>query len=283
MHARTHARKHGASKPAGAHLQRKNTCHARCRLAEYLSNTEENFAGCNILELGAGLGYLGLTIARNTLASLICLTEQAEGGALSWCRLNVEKNRHLPNSGVVRTCECDWRDYASRSTPSELDIQNKPEGCHKEQRFSTGCQRQQESSQTLQIQEHNSCIQTHQGATNTPRCRDTCSGKEADRLFLTSTKWDYIIGSDLVYNSVGSTLLPLVMKKLCSPTTVILYCHTKHRFDHLDVEFFEHLNKNGFNVEEVREPWLPTPPPSPPPLTELFPEQRIAIYRISLN
>uniref|UniRef100_A0A6S8LMT6 Calmodulin-lysine N-methyltransferase n=1 Tax=Dunaliella tertiolecta TaxID=3047 RepID=A0A6S8LMT6_DUNTE len=251
------------------------------RLVEYLSNLRENFDGCTVLELGAGLGYLGLTIARNTLASLVCLTEQAEGGALHWCRFNVERNRHLPNSNIVRTCECDWRDYVNCSTPSELELFTKLEGCQTVQGSSAGFQHQQEHSKFMQMQEHY-LQQAHQGSTkNAPRCHDTCNGKEADRVFLTSTNWDYIVGSDLVYNSVGSTVLPLVLKKLCSPTTVILYCHTKHRFDHLDVEFFEQLDKVGFNVEEVREPCIPTPPPSPPPLTELFPEQRIAIYRIS--
>jgi len=36
-------------------------------------------------------------------------------------------------------------------------------------------------------------------------------------------------------------------------------------------------------LQEVREPGSPSPPPSPPPLTELFPEQRIAVYQMSLR
>ena len=32
---------------------------------------------------------------------------------------------------------------------------------------------------------------------------------------------------------------------------------------------------------EVREAGVETPPPSPPPMLNLFPEQRVAVYRIA--
>ncbi|GFH16792.1 nicotinamide N-methyltransferase-like, partial [Haematococcus lacustris] len=41
---------------------------------------------------------------------------------------------------------------------------------------------------------------------------------------------------DLIYNHVGSLLLPHVIHRLASPDTLVLYVHTKHRFDHLDLE-----------------------------------------------
>ncbi|KAL6762332.1 hypothetical protein V8C86DRAFT_2520336 [Haematococcus lacustris] len=97
---------------------------------------------------------------------------------------------------------------------------------------------------------------------------------------MVGTHWDVIVGSDLIYNHVGSLLLPHVIHRLASPDTLVLYAHTKHRFDHLDLEFMEAVAALGMRLEEVREPWLDAPPASPPPLTQLFPEMRVAVYRI---
>ena len=60
---------------------------------------------------------------------------------------------------------------------------------------------------------------------------------------LLSTPWDFIVGSDLIYNEVGSRLLPRVILALSRPHTVTIYCHTKHRFDHLDIEFLDTLQE----------------------------------------
>ena len=115
-------------------------------------------------------------------------------------------------------------------------------------------------------------------------------------LPLTSERWDFIIGSDLIYNTVGSRLLPRVLRNLMHAETIVLYCHTKHRFDLLDMEFFDTLTKEcGLVCEEVWagggggggervEGWEP-PPPSPPlefPPVDLFPEQRLAVYQIRM-
>ena len=83
-------------------------------------------------------------------------------------------------------------------------------------------------------------------------------------LDLLAQRWDFIIGSDLIYNELGSRCLPRVLAALaaagdggdgggcgCS-TTTILYCHTKHRYDLLDLEFFEQLGECGLEWEEVR-------------------------------
>jgi hypothetical protein len=68
---------------------------------------------------------------------------------------------------------------------------------------------------------------------------------------LRRTSWDYLVGSDLVYNEAGSCCLPRVMAALAGPRTRILYCHTKHRFDLLDAELFEQLAVCGLEAEEV--------------------------------
>ncbi len=64
-----------------------------------------------------------------------------------------------------------------------------------------------------------------------------------------------------------------------APNTVVLQrCALLDRV----LQFFEQLARCGLTCVEVREPGVPTPPPSPPPLTELFPEMRIAVYDIRL-
>lgn len=65
-----------------------------------------------MLELGAGCGTLGLTLARNLPhAAEVCLTEQAYGGALDHLRLNVAANVQLPHMGSVTCCACDWTHF----------------------------------------------------------------------------------------------------------------------------------------------------------------------------
>ena len=38
----------------------------------------------------------------------------------------------------------------------------------------------------------------------------------------------------------------------------------------------------GLEMKEVRAPGMSTPPASPEPLSQLFPEKRVAVYRVAL-
>lgn len=98
---------------------------------------------------------------------------------------------------------------------------------------------------------------------------------------LALTKWDLIIGSDLVYNDAGVEMLPRVMKALASPGTLIFYAHTKKRYEMVDFDFLAELEKNGLEVKELREPGVSSPPESPEAFTHCFPPMRIAIYCIT--
>jgi hypothetical protein len=51
----------------------------------------------------------------------------------------------------------------------------------------------------------------------------------------------------------------------------------------MDMDFFAALEAAGLSCEEVREPGAPSPPPSPVPYAELFPDKRIAVFRITLQ
>jgi len=200
-----------------------------------------------VLELGSGCGWLGMALARNLTQDIsrLCMTEQVMGGALEWLDHNIKLNRDggIPLSNVD-TCACDWNDYIGL-------LQNRKD---------------------LVFSEVNR---------NDP-CLNSSSGNDIDTS-LSSVEWDLIIGSDLVYNTAGTMMLPRVMRALCTPKTLIYYAHTKRRIEPYDMDFFEELEKFGFDCREVREEGVSTPPPSPPPLSDLFPWMRIAVYLITLK
>jgi len=68
-------------------------------------------AGLKIIELGAGCGWLGLTIARNLPSASVCITEMEEGGALEHLEYNVALNP-MDN---VSTAACDWALWQARA------------------------------------------------------------------------------------------------------------------------------------------------------------------------
>lgn len=66
----------------------------------------------SVLELGAGTGWLGMTLARNVpTLERVCLTEMYDGGAFAWLQHNVAQNAALP-LGAVETLPCDWLWFA---------------------------------------------------------------------------------------------------------------------------------------------------------------------------
>jgi hypothetical protein len=244
-----------------------HTWKAAYRLADYFSSTAAHIGldsgphKINILELGAGCGYLGITVARNLPnANIICLTEQEDGGACSWLRHNVNLNRHrgLPLDSVT-VQPCDWLKYCREFIPKDGEPCIKPD---------KGVQQKELTLEGTIIEKSPPILLPSPPA---PFCLETIS-------------WDFIIGSDLIYTKIGSTCLPNVLAALSTNETQIFYCHTKHRFDLLDIEFFENLSAVGLMIEEIWEPEAEAPPESPPmhfPPSDLFPEQRIAIYKIT--
>ena len=157
-------------------------------------------------------------MARNCpSAALVCLTEQEEG--VPWLQHNIELNRQrglgLAN---VRVQACDWRHVAAAGGGG------------------SGGNQQPASPPA---------------AAGSAAAVAAADGDDPPPIDLQGTAWDLCLGSDLIYNEVGSTCLPRVLAALAGPSTHILYCHTKHRFDLLDLEFFQNLEACCLVCQEV--------------------------------
>eukprot|EP00802_Teleaulax_amphioxeia_P026183 Tamp_27197.p1 GENE.Tamp_27197~~Tamp_27197.p1 ORF type:complete len:270 (+),score=56.00 Tamp_27197:109-810(+) len=210
-------------------------------MAEFLEASQDELhlrrPGLKIIELGAGCGWLGLTIARNLPSASVCITEMEEGGALEHLEYNVALNP-MDN---VSTAACDWALW--QETAHKSDNATGGEG----------------------------------GAHTNPPGGGRNS---ADFKMISSTKWDLVIGSDLIYNDIGVLWLPRVLNDLIGQDGVAYYCHTKNRLPMADVDFILQLSSLGLACKETREKGAETPPPSPPFFESLFPEQRIQVLRI---
>ena len=93
--------------------------------------------------------------------------------------------------------------------------------------------------------------------------------------------YDLIFGSDLVYNEAGVELLPLLLKRLLvGSKTRFLYAHTRYRYEDADMTFYQNIAAQGLLIRECYADGTEAPPTSPLPMTQVFPEKRIAIFEI---
>jgi len=76
-------------------------------------------------------------------------------------------------------------------------------------------------------------------------------------------------------------MLPRVLAALVRPGNTAFYCHTKHRYDCLDYDFFAEVATCGLLMEELRAKGVAAPSPSPPPFEHLFVDFRIVVYKIT--
>lgn len=221
------------------------TWKAAYRLAEYMANVAEDLGlqrpGVTLLELGSGTGWLGITLARNMpQASLVCLTEQLDG--IEWLRHNVELNRSrgIPLDNVA-VQEADWRRLAADASgsPAAEGSANGAAPAAGEAQLETMAEGASAGGDVQQRQQH--------GAGHADGPQRSAPGPRD----LRATRWDFIVGSDLVYNEVGSRCLPRVLAALAASGTRVLYCHTKHRLDLVDLELFQQLQVCGLHAEEV--------------------------------
>ena len=170
--------------------------------------------GVRILELGAGCGWLGMTLARNLPnAGEVCVTEMAFGGALAHLRANVAANAAagLPNIGVVTAAELDWLQLRNRAMAAAAarDGGGGAEEDGGEAATSGAGAQQQQGGDGQQQREQ----QQQQPPPRSYECSDG-AGDGADLARLLASRWDFVVGSDLVYNEAGTRWLPHVMRAL---------------------------------------------------------------------
>lgn len=202
-------------------------------LLRFLEGRPELLASMqSVLELGAGTGWLGMTLARNVpTLQRVCLTEMLDGGAFAWLQHNVAQNATALPLGAVETLPCDWLWFRESASDG-----------------------------------------------------DECSGDAAPvahaRAALLSSRFDMVVGSDLVYDEGGMQALVQVFGALAESRDVkILYAHTRYRFEMLDRDLLEALAARGLECVQV-DPPVEERPDSPPPMSELFPEMHVVVYEI---
>ena len=109
---------------------------------------------------------------------------------------------------------------------------------------------------------------------------------ESDRRILYSVPFQLVLGSDLVYGEMGVRTLPRVIRELLragAEGAYALYAHTLNRFEFVDVDFFRALRFVGLTCSPVWPQSEEAVDREEAYSDELFPEQRVVVYRISLK
>lgn len=173
-----------------------HTWAAARRLAAYLSAAAGELGlqrpGLSLLELGAGTGWLGVTVARNCpAAALVCLTEQA--GGMEHLSGNVQLNaaRGLPLAHV-RVQPCDWTEFGG------VDSSSSGAGGPGASACQPACQPAPPAGQAAGAAAPQ---QPPQQGEQQEAGGGSGSGS-GPAVALRGTQWDFILGSDLIYNEV---------------------------------------------------------------------------------
>uniref|UniRef100_A0A2D4I1J9 Methyltransferase-like protein 22 n=1 Tax=Micrurus lemniscatus lemniscatus TaxID=129467 RepID=A0A2D4I1J9_MICLE len=77
-------------------------------LADYILSKQDLFKGCTVLELGGGIGFVSIIMAK--AAKTIYCTDVGED-LLSMCERNVALNKHItePTGSEIRVKKLDWQ------------------------------------------------------------------------------------------------------------------------------------------------------------------------------
>lgn len=146
-----------------------------------------------------------------TLTVQVVVTEQEAGGGLAWLQHNVCLNAHLPGvKDKVRAVACDW-----------LDFRGAAEGGNGDAGVAAAAAGPSAEAAERAAGAVGAATGAHGGAAGEGSGEQGHGGEEAaaaatsalacsSTAWLLSQQWDFIIGSDLVYNEVGTTYLPKV-------------------------------------------------------------------------
>lgn len=199
-----------------------HTWEAARRLAAYLSAAAGQLGlqqpGLRVLELGSGTGWLGVNVARNMpAAELVVLTEQPDG--LAHLRRNVALNaaQGLP-VGHVRVQSCDWRAYGPEAASDGGGSDATAAGVDGSAAVRSGGQ------DSTQHTAHAAAQPAPAGAGEPAAAAPADEQWGEDEFYLAAVPWDFILGSDLIYNDIGSRCLPCVLAALARPHTQVRNC-----------------------------------------------------------
>eukprot|EP00951_Prasinocladus_malaysianus_P049178 scaffold666839_cov48-Prasinocladus_malaysianus.AAC.2 len=207
-------------------------------------------------------------MATNLPNCTVVMTEQAEGGAVEHLLANIEKNCALV--GDRCTACLDVAVFRCKGGHFDLSFDWKSALCRVE-----AC--------VLDWRECSSRAAGPKVVGGTAGTSDTSISDSSEQIRLWGQSFDLVVGSDLVYNDIGSKLLPLVMRRFASNGAVILYGHTLGRFEILDKEFQDNLQRQGLVARMMNERGQEQlHSPEEDYLSDLFPELRPVIFLIHL-
>lgn len=202
--------------------------------------------GATVVELGAGTGWFGLSLACARPDLRICLTETIESGAFDRLKANMTdaESRLPPGVTVPRVATLDWRDFLSRL--DQLPI-------------ISYCCKHEDESKSLNSDSHPSC------------------GGES---LLYSSDW--IVGSDLVYSDDGAAALCAVLaqaltRRCTCPRPRCVIAHTCERFGSAsyDASLLRELRQQGLYATPVAGD-IETDPSAAT-------QQRVVVFEISCD
>ena len=203
----------------------------------------EALAGKRIVELGAGTGFLSMHLA-----------------AQPDCKIKELVATEMVDGGAL-----EWLERNVQNNRTEV-----PLSCLRTAAFDWNWIDDEDRQQQQQQEER----------------------EHEDKANILGTPWDLIVGSDLVYDEAGVDKLPRVLSALLERGTAgahVLYAHTLNRFEFADHDFFKELKRAGLACTAL---WPEGEPQRDDEADgedddegfsgELFPEQRVVIYRICL-
>ena len=203
------------------------------RLAAFLEHEHRALGmdreGATVLELGAGCGWLGMTLAHNLPSlSCVCMTEQEGGDGVVWLQHNVALNEDTHNVGrVVSVAPCDWTDYCSPLHDGGTEVSTAETAAHASAACSSSMRPDLGLTGPGSVDPTGGMDPTQDVGPRPPPLPEGPPAVElrpASRLLgpiasSTGRPWDFIIGSDLIYSEQGCRALPQVGRALAKLRT----------------------------------------------------------------
>ena len=189
------------------------------RLIDYLEATADTTGlsrqGVKVLELGSGTGWMGMVLAQNLRgAEAVCMTEMEAGGALTWLKRNVDKNgAELWPEGRLTVEACDWSLYLHDEDEDD-DDEDDDAAAAAAAAAAAGERGERVSGDGDGDAGGDAVTATAPDDTPTPTPSTSQPTSPPSPSLIDTVGWNFIVGSDLVYNEVGVFMPPRVIRSL---------------------------------------------------------------------